>query len=1193
MKELKIFEAPLTGFSLVEAGAGTGKTYNITSIYVRAIIERGLMPKNILVLTFTNAAAAELRSRIRQRINQAINVYETGNTEGDTFLEELTARLNEENYNLLKQALYSLDEATISTFHSFCNNLLREDYIEFGVQPNFELVDAKDELFEESIDNYWHNFIKESEDDTAKSIVLGYLLDQEYNPKKLAKYISEFNPRSDTQILPDIQISAGNKSLYDELGELYVEMQKQYANDNAELRKLMNLDEIQIFSIEVYRQYNAYAKELDVWFSGKNKTPGFIDSLQVFSNKYLTDKVYKKFKSMFIFPNLCRMVDRFLDLLEQIEVAFLKDAIQTINNAYIEEKRNKNLFTFDDLIGIIAEKIGEDKSGAIAYNIASKYPLALIDEFQDTDEEQYKIFKTIYWNQPNTGLFMIGDPKQAIYSFRGADLYTYFKARNDVPQKQRYSLLHNYRSSDSMIDAVNQLFNHKENAFLLDELKFNNAKPPIGKKDFQKLYNDGVEVTALQFIKVGEDVYSNKTMMNNDIRSTLLAEIKNLLSGSYKIDDKALKASDIAVLVHKNSEALDIKVLLALFDLPSVIISKESVFNTDEAQDLLLILKAILSSGSESYVRAALTTELIGYTVKNLHEFIDNERKRTEISILFGELLKIWKEKGVRECISKLNSSFKLVNNISRYFDGERRITNYYHLIELLSGYETEEHASPSVLLRYLNEKVSSDTQQNSKDDEIIRLESDEELISIVTQHSSKGLEYPIVFIASTWESINTNKPGSGKKAEVFSFHSGGDTYKSLSLPLADPEHYTQSRFEDLAEKIRLFYVSLTRAAVATYIPFLETKKEHFSPIKILLHRHNDNLLEDLRGAIYSKGDFNLKMADVLENFSKKENIEIRDGAEYDDFKLRRFETPKETYNPKAKEFSRTDAFDYPRVTSYSALTDKRTEPTVYEVRNESEARDLDETPVSSPDKEDKIPESDNAIFNLPKGADTGNLIHNILELVDFKSDETMVDEATKEVDYFGLDERQKEVVLSWIQKIVSHPILTDGTALNGLNNDNLTKEMEFYFPIESINVEEVEGIIRNRQNSAPQLSENHIRGYLKGFIDLFFKHKGKYYILDYKTNHLGENYQNYDVGQLKEAIISDNYDIQYNIYTVAAHRFLKNKVKDYSYERDFGGVIYLFVRGLNDADESQGVYFEKPDFAKIEALNQLFKKGV
>lgn len=1192
MREFKIFEAPLTGFSLVEAGAGTGKTYNITSIYVRAIIELGLMPKNILVLTYTNAAAAELRSRIRQRINQALNVYETGNASDDNFLMELKNRLTEKDYNQLKQALYSLDEASISTIHSFCNNLLREEYIAFGVQPNFELVDTKNELLDESVDNYWHDFIKNSENDLGKSILLEYLLNQGHNPEKLAAYVKDFNPNKDTNILPDIQLYGDGTSLYKKLEDLYNQILNQYKYDSETLAYLMDNSDGKIFKTGVYSAYNMHKNELEEWLNGAKQAPKYTEGIKAINYSYIASEMYKKPQKEPIFPDICYMADEFLELLEQVEAAFLVDFIKSVNSTYIKEKRSKNLFTYDDLIDIVAEKVSNDKTKSIPSNIAKKFPLALIDEFQDTDEQQYKIFKTIYKDNPDKGLFMIGDPKQAIYSFRGADLYTYFKAREDVPENQRYSLLHNYRSSDTMIDAVNKLFNHKENAFLLDELKFSDAKPPIGKQDYEKLYKNGEEVTALQFIKIGED-YTNLDIIRNDVRQALLNEITELLSGNYTLGDRPVKASDIAILVSKNYEAEDIKDLLAQHDLQSVIISKETVFNTDEATGLLIILKAIINNGYEPNIKAALTTKLMGFTLEDLYEFTDNENIRTDITLLFADALKIWKEKGIRESLSKLNNTFKMVHNISKYRDGERRITNYYHILELLSNYEAEEHTTPSVLFRYLSEKINTEEEVDAKEDEVIRLESDEELISIVTQHSSKGLEYPIVFLASTWEEIKLNAPGSWLNPATFTFHLEGKSYKGLNLKIVNTDYFTKSRYEELTERIRLFYVALTRASTATLIPYGEFKNEKISPLTTLLRPNNDNILEDIHQRIYSKLKLDFKINDLLKPFAELSNITNREKVDFKDWDTPKIATSESDYKPKATEFTRNDVFDYPRMTSYSALTDKRMEPTIYQVQNEIEGRDIDEKEEFISDLEEKILESDNAIFNFPKGADTGNLIHNILEVVDFKSGEDMAEKTAKEVEYFGLSDEQQDTALQWIKQIVKHPILPDDTSLNKLNEGELSKEIEFYFPIENINVDEVETIIRDETISGSNADRKTIRGFMKGFIDLTFKHDDKYYILDYKTNHLGDRYRNYDVERLKNAIISDNYDIQYHIYTVALHRLLKNKLENYDYKKDFGGVVYLFVRGLNNEDKSQGVYFEKPDYSKISLLDKLFKSGV
>lgn len=1185
MKPLSIFEAPLEGFSLVEAGAGTGKTYNITSLYIRAIIEKQLMPASILVLTYTIPASAELKARIRNRINDCIHAYENKDPNGDLFLEELLTKLDENGYQLLKKALYNFDEANISTIHGFCNGLLKEEYLAFEVSPDFEILGSETTLLESCIDEFWHQFINMYSTGKVKRLVLNYLLLEKFDPEIISKYVKPVVGKPYAKVVPESTGIEQNLYIIEKLDKLFQAIKTSYENEKDVLKTIiMNNDGV--LNKGSYKVGAPHHHEFLGFLNNADLDLVPFNKLELYGAEKMQSAVNKN--QIVEPPKTSYLIDQYLEQLKNlsaIRIAFIHTAIQEIIPVYDAKKKVRNVLTYDDLITFVSDGLAADKSGVLAQKIAKKYPLALVDEFQDTDPVQYQIFKSIYKNEP-TGLFMIGDPKQAIYSFRGADLFTYLEAKSDAHPNQKYSLDDNYRSSCSVIDAVNGIFQSHNYPFLLENLDFRPAGYPIRDKEPAKLYKNGEEVAAIQFIEFVEDL-ETKVKANPIIAETVASEINALISGAYTIGDRKIQPSDIAILVRKHTQASEIQEALTASGLQSILKSKMSVFHTDEAKELEILLAAIIDSNFEGLIRAALTTTLIGFDAHKLLEANENEERWAEIVLGFTEMHRIWKERGVQAGLSVVDSIYKILERLASSKNGERRITNYNHLIELLAAYESDYHSTPSSLLRYLRDKIIEDSKEH--EDEVLRLESDEELIQINTMHISKGLEFPIVFIPYLWEPISPKV----KKDSVFQFNQNNVTYLNIAGNIAEHEHILLNKIEELGEDIRLAYVALTRASTANFIPFVELKTDaELSPLSAITSGAK-NVESALASKITKKGDYSVdSLSTAIKALTKNPNIELRYPLNGTSRNIESLQKKKITPLAYTQEFKRTDVFNFPRITSYSALTKHHDSPSIIEIDLEKEGFDFDESEAKIEFEETVLDSNVKSVFTFPRGADAGNFLHALFEKIEFNSRTDISEIIEKELDYAGYDSSWADVVKQWVLQTLSRTMPPVGVVLGNLTPREVLKEMEFHFPIESIQAKEIRQVIRDNKASTEMGDSAIIHGFMKGFIDLTFVYEGKYYILDYKSNHLGNDYQNYATIELNREIIAANYDVQYHIYTVALHRYLKNRLTDYSYKKDFGGVIYIFLRGLNDEDPSQGVFFDKPDWNKINQLDNLFKKG-
>ncbi len=1183
MKALAIFEAPIEGLSLVEAGAGTGKTYNITSLYIRSIIEKQLMPASILVLTYTEAATSELKSRIRDRINECVVAYETKDDGGDNFLADLLKVLDEKSYIHLKKALYSFDDAVISTIHGFCHRLLKEEYLAFGIRPDFEILGSSTVLLDDCIDDFWHRFIATYSSGATKREVLNYLIVQKFNPESIRTYINPVVSKPYAQILPEtIEIEACEQ-LFTELEKIFQAIKVSFKRDEEALVELIE-NKSGALKKNVYRDA-AVAENLlqfSKWISQVSAPVNPFEKLVLFGAEKLQLNFKKGHETEV--PDTSILIDEYLEQIASLAVvsaSFVNTAIQEIIPAYNAKKKANNVLSYDDLIQLVSDGIANDYSGTLAQKIAEKYPVALVDEFQDTDPVQYHIFKSIYANA-DTGLFMIGDPKQAIYSFRGADLFTYLSAKSDASSDQRYSLDDNYRSSKSVIGGVNTLFQLNETPFLLENLDFRPAGYPERDKEPPKLLCNGAEETAIQFIEFDDDL-KNKGEAEPILVGAVANEIHQLLSGAYTLDDKKVQASDIAVLVQNHRQAQNIQDALAELGLRSILKSKHSVFSSEEASDLEILLSAILAPSFEGLIRGALITSLIGYDAKALVQLNENEKQWADVVLKFSELLRTWKERGIQACLVEADSVFGIMERLAAFKNGERRVTNYNHLIELLATQESNFHSTPSSLLRNLRDKINEQTKD--QEDELLRLESDEELIQISTMHSSKGLEYPIVFLPYLWESIKLTKPS------VFQFHENNQTYLNIGGNLADPNQLLLHKKEEMAESIRLAYVALTRAKSANFIPFLEVNNAGYSSLSAITVGV-EIVEEALTSKIINKGRPNIpSIADALHAIVEKSpHIEIRTPRESAPISLGKESKKEVSYIAQTQELQRDDLFSFPRMTSYSALTKHTSAPTVIEEDLDKIGFDFDE--VEIPSTEEILPNPDEkTVFTFPKGADAGNFLHALFEEVEFDTQSNVDEVVSKELKRANIGDDWHQVVKQWVEKTLAHPLTSEKIILGNLTPAELIKEMAFYFPINGMLASDIFKIIRE-QDGEFETAVSLMYGFMKGFIDLTFYHGGKYYILDYKSNHLGSSYQNYGHDELAKEIQSASYDVQYHVYTVALHRFLKSRLPNYSYEQDFGGVIYLFLRGLNDEDTTQGVFYDCPSFEKIAQLDALFKNG-
>jgi len=479
-----------------------------------------------------------------------------------------------------------------------------------------------------------------------------------------------------------------------------------------------------------------------------------------------------------------------------------------------------------------------------------KYRAALIDEFQDTDPVQYDIFKKVF-SKERSILFFIGDPKQAIYGFRGADIFAYLEAAGQV--KTRYTLEENWRSEPDLITGINTIFANANNPFVYDKISFQPAAP-AATKGTELLTIDGQTEPPFQlwFLGPGEGTAPGKAINKREARPLIIrvvaAEIARLLDFSRKeralLGSRALKEGDIAVLVRKNLEARLMQDALSALNVPSVLFSTGNLFDSHEAMETERILAGIAEPNNDKLIKAALSTDIMGARGEELDLLQDNESGWEVQLMKFRNYHDLWNQHGFIRMFRSFIQNEKVLTRLMSLPDGERRNTNVLHLSEVLHQIALEKKPGIAGLLKWLSEQRDQDRRET--DEHQLRLESDENAIKLVTIHKSKGLEYPIVFCPFSWDGSKITK-----SKDPFTFHDE-DEHMRLILDLGSAEmerNRRQAERELLAENMRLLYVALTRARNRCYLVWGRFNEADTSAPAFLFHQPDSWKPEDVVNA--------------------------------------------------------------------------------------------------------------------------------------------------------------------------------------------------------------------------------------------------------------------------------------------------------------------------------------------------------
>ena len=1220
MQQLNPISTPLNAISLIEASAGTGKTYTMGSLYLRLLLQAGenafpyaLNVEQILVVTFTEMATEELKKKIRERIydaKQKFIVYQQTRDlcafEQDDFLRGLAETITDLPLAIQRLTLaeQNMDLAAIYTIHGFCRRMLVQYAFNSGIHFNLELSGEEDELLLHLAQNVWRThfysqpyavveFIQQNL--TSPSNVISRIKKLAGTELKLPKNPPHFFDGSLSEFLPKLA------DYSQQLTTRIMEVKGKWLEKEAEI--------VELIETEVNTKYkNTKEQKLNrrsftsatrpKWLAAmkqwaEKETADFPDCFYRFGQQAMNEQAGEACEHPLTHV-VFGQIDELLQVLQQRE--YLAQALwfhylNALNTQLVEYKLNHSEKSFNDLLRLLKEALYHPQNTEFARLIRYQFPFAMIDEFQDTDAVQYQIFSKIYVEQsqpdfqPDKGFIMIGDPKQAIYKFRGADIFTYFQAARQA--EHCFNLDKNYRSEQNVVACINHLFDFTENPpFLYQDIQF---LPVKAREDHPQFWLNGKAEPAVRFyvdeVSVKENMAKNCAI---SIQHWLQSAVENqaVFSTDGQTVEKTLKPESIAVLVRSRKEAELIKNELRQLGIASVYLSEDSnVFDSHVAKDLLLILIACLNPFSERHILNAVATEIFAQTSADIQHIRLNETLWEHWVEKFIQYQKTWQKQGVLVMLHRLFLQEKITEKWYPTADGKRIVTDLLHLAELLQEAATL-NESEAALLRWFEKQIQGEDRQKEQQ---VRLESELQLVKIVTIHKSKGLEYDLVWLPFI------GYASSFKPNQLSTYF---DEEQQQVLWDFDKSHIDLVQKEDFAEQLRLLYVALTRAKYQLVIGVPQTFEKKWSSLLYVLTQ-GDIQTESKPNAYESQPLLNKLVAKAPAN-----SIVIADTKTLTPLPLRQQAEIQTTLQ--AAKFSGHIEQNW-TVTSFSAIENIHQNKKYYKSREVAESAvifervfdggkdyDFNEQPTET------LPETAScesaypfgySPFDFPHGIKIGTALHRFLEKYDF-SQPLNEEKVQKLCHWLQLEETWLPSLQQWMNTILHTPLSAEEPTLKlaNLSRRHCVKEMQFYLKLNQLF--DVTAFNRALQQyhhlPSESLQFDAIRGMLRGFMDLVFYHNGQYYLLDYKSNFLGVEPQNYVGKSLEQAMLANHYDWQYLFYTLALHRYLQQRDANYEYETHFGGVFYCFLRGMN-GENQHGVFFDKPDYALIQALENLF----
>lgn len=1192
MSDFEPSSIPLFGRHLIEASAGTGKTHALTDLYLRLILERpDLDITGILVLTFTNAAAAELRDRLRLRLVRALSCLRTNELACDPVL----ARVVADRHHLqrrLGRALSGFDAAPVGTIHSFCLRVLQEHPVECGVALGVCVVPSSADLESALVREVAHQLFGDAASPAAGELTLIWAC-QYLGKRSLASIVREARTGL-VRIVPDIPSSQADATV---LEHRFFECLDRARSLWAKLR-----DDLYNLLLAAPLPRNRYGPDqlrrrfetAEVWLAAPSPpdprtgatafTTLAPNALRAAARKGHADKIpshplLEALGELEIATTTLAQAARACATALRVRAAHLAPTIRR------QRLDRMNAVDYDDLTLRVLDALRAPSGVRLANQLAQEYRVALVDEAQDTDPAQNEILDILHAH--GTALFFIGDPKQSIYAFRGADLFAYARMASHA---QRHSLRYNWRATPSLVKAIQTVFArphafgwpfipvpevHPAKDATTLELQLNGHTPP----PFRIWLDSPVDGARIP-IPAGR--------ARGRIAERVAADIAALLApncGARLVshdDARAVEPADIAVLVTRHLEAADMLAALVRAGVPAATSSQASVFASDDALQLRILLDALAQPRREDLARGAALTTILAIDPHTLAD--PSSAAWATFMEHWISAAELWPRRGICETLERLFAVEAVYERLLARPDGERHATNLRHLTDLLGAAEAERRMSPAALLAWFDAQISASDMSTEETE--LQLDSDACRVRIATIHHSKGLQYPIVYCPFLWTLPHTGRD----VTDIAVYHD--ETTGERILDVGGPEleaHVERARYERFLESVRLTYVAVTRARAACTVVWGPFRNAAASPLAWLWHAHADDEPGRIVQAVH-EWDLPRIEADLAAlTRAAAGTIIVGPPPEIEEIHFGLTPIPPELGPPRRCRRSLDDTW---RIASFSSLRAGGSVPI-----------DVVERPDA--DLATRLPPNDPALepcFHLPAGPAVGSVLHELLESVDFAhaTRDRLVRKAAETLSLHGLDPSWADTIADLVLAALSTPLNDDGLRLCDLDPRHCMREVPFLMRLGPITAEQFNKqlgrIVRadlTYQRPAPLVFEP-MHGFLKGFIDLVFEADGRWYLLDYKSNLVGLSPDDYGPERLATVMREADYELQALIYAVALHRFaLTRGVSQAEFAERWGGCLYVFLRGLSLATgPTRGVVHWRPSPEELAELSTFLDRG-
>ena len=1348
------------GMTFIEASAGTGKTHALTTLVARLVIEEDWPLDRILVVTFTRAATAELRDRIR-RVLGAVLAAVRGREPADRRsapVPEPEAREPEDQTEIpathrsesgdstesglsadprdhendpqalelleawahrggsidsalarrLEGAMRDIDRANVHTIHGFCQRVLADLAFESGFPFGFEVSDGG-EMVGAAVRDCWRRRLY-----PASTLVLRHALASDFMPDALAAWVSERRAKTGVSIiggdpLPEpIEVhEAAWREVYEAARVEWAEHRDSFL---SEIRQGGWLNRGRYRSKRTEQELAA----MEVLFDASD--PWLPE--EGAAGRYGREQLSQACKRNFELPD-----NPLFDTLDRLERASgelrsacdrwlrwtRREILFEVRKSVRRRVRDDRRLAYDDLLIELEEALDGAGGSRLAARIRLEYPCALVDEYQDTDPVQARIFGRVYGEAPvgpagegranrsgaagtanavrdagrsapesdgssatsgrdherrpatpasadrgahdgvgsaapggsaRSGVFIVvGDPKQSIYRFRGADVFAYLAVQRTA--RERLHLGRNWRSIPALVESVNEVF-AGATPFVTGEIEYRpvSAARDGGDPLLSASGERGKPFQLWLLPRRENDRLLAKRDVIPAVAGAAADEIARLLEigarSEAAIGGEPLTGADIAVLVRTKEQGRLVTGALHERGVPSIQIDDGSVFDTREAEQIERLLWAIATPGRETMARGALAGDVFGLDARALLALGDEEDVWSGWAARLADWRAHWESRGIGSVLLRLLEAEGGAAHLLAHRDGARRLTNFRHVAELLQQAETRERFAPAELVAWLNRRRA---ESGGRDDATqLRLESDEQLVKVLTVHGAKGLEFPVVFYPFAWDARSPRRrPGATDAA----YHLGPAEGFREVLDL-DPDERAESieRLEEFSESVRLLYVALTRAKYRCVVTWGQVRGAEHSPLAWLLHRRAGGTAETQPRGAPANGTGTEEpdaaagtLAGVATRFAA---LSAREWLDEVHTLVRRLPDAisATVLDPEPRPARMLAPCDDVRpalaarqlhrplrrvrtLTSFSALS-AQLHPAAGDTARSPVGRDVADLDRPDHDQREEPPDAsvdetgtaggragrERSAFTFPRGPVAGSCLHRIFERVDMRSElepeNIALEEITRDaLEEFGIGGDWGSVANDMVERTRAVDLLASGGFRLGDSSRRLV-ELEFHFPVGGLDRDRLCAVLAEHGYPTPFARAGTdesgeppvpIHGFLRGFIDLVVEHAGRWYVVDYKSNWLGPEPDDYGPEALADAMRAGGYTLQSLIYLVALHRYLAVRLPDYDCEHHVGGAFYLFVRGIDPAAGTRrGVHFDKPSTACLRALDDCFR---